>query len=122
MVNVNFPAGLIKLLLGSAFEASAEAIKLKLAIGYLKLLHNSRNMAIQLSLLIFAIVIFSFGLILIPVSLCLYMPWTTTVKAVVSISFALLYTVIPMIALLVAFSEKRWLSSSKLEKLINDKK
>jgi hypothetical protein len=121
MINVNFPASFFKSLLGSAFGASADAIKLRLAIGYLKLVKNSRNLVIQMALLIFFIVILSFGFILIPVSLCLYMPWNTTVKAIVSLSFGLLYTIVPMIALMVAFSEKRWLSTSKLEKLINGK-
>ncbi len=121
MINLNFPASLFKSLLGSVFEASADAFKLRLAIGYLKLVKNSRNLVIQISLLIFFIVILSFGFILIPISLCLYMPWSTTVKAIVSVSFGLLYTIVPMIALMVAFSEKRWLSTTKLEKLLDGK-
>ena len=121
MGNLNFPASFFKALLGSAFEASADAVKLRLAIGYLKVAKSSRNLVIQLALLIFFIVILSFGFILIPISLCLYMPWNTTVKAIVSVSFGLLYTILPMITLMFAFSEKRWLSTSKLEKLLNGK-
>ncbi len=121
MLKLNLPASLFSSLLGSALVASSDAIKLKLAMGYLKMLKTSRNLVIQIALLIFFIVILSFGFILIPVSLCLYMPWNTTTKAIVSLSFGLLYTIVPMIALMVAFSEKRWMSTSKLEKILDGK-
>lgn len=122
MVNFNFMSGLIKLLVGSAIEASTESIKLKLAMGYLKLQHNSRELVIHIALLIFLIVILSLGFVLIPVSLCLYMPWARNVKAIVSISFALVYTIVPIIALMIIFSEKRWLSTTRMERFINPKK
>jgi len=112
MFKMNFPISLFRLLLASVFDASADAIKLKLAITYVKLAKNSRNLAIKMAFIIFYLVLLSIGLLMIPVALCLFMPWSSSTKAIVSISFAALYTIVPLISLMVAFSEKSWLHPS----------
>ncbi len=122
MVKLNLPISILKLFLGTAFEASADAIKLKLAISYLKMAKGSRIVMIQMAFIIFCLVLLAVGLVIIPVALCLFMPWSTNVKAIVAISFGVLYTIFPLIALMVAFSEKRWLRTLSVDRLLHGSK
>jgi hypothetical protein len=109
MKRTNFPTGLFKFLVGFVFEASTEAFKVQVAKTYLKLIDGSRVLMIQMVLMIFLIAVASLGFVMIPVTLCLFMPWDMKTKAIVSITCSAIFALVPLIALMYSLSEKRWL-------------
>jgi TRAP-type C4-dicarboxylate transport system permease small subunit len=70
------------------------------------------------ALLVVCVVILGCGFLLIPVGLCLFMPWAPVTKAIVAVSIGTVYIVIPLIAGLALFSEKRWMKMSSADKLL----
>lgn len=97
-------------------------IKLRLAINYMKLVRSSRHLVMQTLLLAFCMVLLAFGLVMLPVSLCLFMPWNATVKAIVSVSFGLLYTITPLIVIMVAFSRNSLPGAAHIDTMIKSMK
>jgi hypothetical protein len=104
--------------LASKIEASVALGKIEAAIIYLNFIKGARRMTMLACILVLCVVILACGFLLIPVGLCLFMPWAPQTKAIVAVSVGAAYIVIPLIAGIVLFSEKRWMKMSSADKLL----
>ncbi|MDZ4724159.1 MAG: hypothetical protein SGI97_09690 [candidate division Zixibacteria bacterium] len=95
--------------------------KTNAVIYYIEGIKIVRNTALAVCALIFCTTLAVAGLLLLPLGLCLYMPWTPETKAIVIVAFALLYLGVGITVGAILFSEKRWMkmtgASRMLEKL-----
>ena len=104
--------------LGSKIEASVALGKIQAAIVYLNFIKGARRMTMLACVLVLCAVILACGFLLIPVGLCLFMPWAPETKAIVAVSFGTGYIIIPLIVGIALFSEKRWMKMSSADKLV----
>jgi hypothetical protein len=115
---MNFWNESFRRLIGSKIDASVALCKIQAAIAYLNFIKGTRRMTLLICLLVFSVVILACGFLLVPVGLCLFMPWTPETKAIVAVSFGAAYIIIPLIVAMVLFSEKRWMKTSSADKLL----
>jgi hypothetical protein len=104
--------------LGAQVGALAGSLKVQAAILYVNLIKSTRRMAMLLCLLVLCAIVIACGFLLIPVALCLFMPWGNETKALVAASFGAAYVVIPLIVAVSLFSQKRWMRVSRAGKLL----
>jgi NADH:ubiquinone oxidoreductase subunit K len=107
-------------LIGSEVEASVALVKIQSAIIYLHVLKNARRLTKLICLLVFFVIVLACGFLLIPVSLCLFMPWAPETKAIVATAFAAAYVIIPLTVVMILFREKNWIRVSKIDKLLKE--
>ena len=105
-------------LIGAEVNASVALLKIQSAIVYLNIIKNTRRLTKLVCLLVLFIIVLACGFLLIPISLCLFMPWTGETKAIVAASVGAAYILIPLIVMLSLFSERRWLRVSRADKLV----
>jgi hypothetical protein len=115
-----FWSELLVRLIGSEIDASVALCKIHAAIAYLNLVKGIRSLTMLLCLLVLCVVIFACGLLIIPVALCLFMPWAPHTKAIVAASFGAAYLVVPLIVAMALFSRKRWAKVFKADKLLKE--
>jgi len=111
---------IIRRLIGSKVDASVSLLKIESAIVYLNFIKATRGLARLLCVLVISVVVFACGLVMIPVALCLFMPWSPETKAVVVVAFAAAYLVVSLVAIMVLFSEKRWMKVSRADRLVKE--
>jgi hypothetical protein len=111
---------IVQRLIGPEIEASVTLVKIQSAIVYLHALKNARRLAKIICLLILFVIVLACGFLLVPVALCLFMPWAPETKAIVAASFGAAYVIIPLIVILVLFREKTWIRMSKADALLKD--
>lgn len=115
---------ILGLVLRMAFRALVESplrrAKIRAVIYYLEMIRTARQVVMILGALLFCVVIMAGGAILIPVSLCLFMPWQPETKALVACAFGVVYVVAPLIVAMVLMSEKRWMRITRADKLLKD--
>jgi len=87
--------------------------KFRGAVYYMEGVQSVRRLFIFACLLGVCVRLFVLGLILIPVALCLYMPWTPEVKAGVAILSGLVYLAGSLAILSLLLSERQWLKVSR---------
>jgi protein-S-isoprenylcysteine O-methyltransferase Ste14 len=107
-------------LIGSEIDASVSLFKIESAIAYLNLIKGTRALARILCMLVVSVIILACGFLLIPVALCLFMPWDSQTRAIVAAAFGAAYLIFPLVAIIVLFSEKRWMKASKADKLVKE--
>jgi NADH:ubiquinone oxidoreductase subunit K len=107
-------------LMGSEIEASVALLKIQSAIVYLHALKNARRLTMLICLLVFFVIVLACGFLLVPVSLCLFMPWAPETKAIVAASFGAAYVIIPLIVVMILFREKNWIKVSKVDRLLKE--
>jgi hypothetical protein len=117
-MTVSFWSDILRRLLGSGVKASIAAVKIQGAIAYLKLIRGTRRLAMLFCLLILCAIVLGCGFLLVPVALCLFMPWAPETKAIVAASVGAAYVVIPLIVVMALFSQKRWMRASRADKLM----
>jgi hypothetical protein len=117
-MRITFWTDILRRLLGSGLRASVGALRVQGAIAYLKLIRGTRRMALLMCLLVLCFIVLGCGFLLVPVALCLFMPWAPETKAIVAASVGAAYVIIPLIVVLVLFSEKRWMKASRADKLM----
>ena len=117
---VGFWGEVFRRLIGSEIETSVALLKIQSAIVYLNVLKGTRRLTVLICLLVLCVVVFACGFLLIPVALCLFMPWAPQIKAIVAAAFGAAYIIIPLIAAMALFSEKRWMRASKADKLLQE--
>jgi hypothetical protein len=93
-------------------------VKLQGAIYYAEGVRGVRSFCLLLCLAGACVVLITFGLLLIPVALCLYMPWTPEVKAGVALLFGVGYALGALAFLAALFSESRWMRMSGAKALL----
>jgi hypothetical protein len=115
---------LLSLVLRMAFRALGESplrrARIRAVIYYLEMIRTARKAMMTLGALIFCVVIMAGGAILIPVALCLFMPWQPETKALVACAFGVVYVVVALIVAIVLMSEKRWMRITRADKLLKD--
>jgi hypothetical protein len=104
----------------SFVTTAIDMLKIEAAIAYLKVLKGVRRFVIATMLLFFFVVVFGCGFLLIPIALLLFMPWDPQTKAIVGICIGGAYVLIPVIAVSILLSEKRWVRMSGVDKLIRE--
>jgi len=88
------------------------------AIYYAEGVRGVRSFCLLLCVAGACVVIFTFGLLLIPVALCFYMPWPPEIKAGVAMLFGLGYALGALAVLAALFSESRWMRMSGAKALL----
>jgi hypothetical protein len=111
---------LVRRLFGAEIDSVVNLSKIEAAIVYLKVLKGTRRLAILLCLLVFFIVALACGMLLIPIALLLFMPWSPEVKTIVAASFGAAYVIVPLIVVMSLFSQRRWMRMSGVGKLVNE--
>jgi hypothetical protein len=117
---MNCCSDIFRRLIGSKIDASVALFKIQAAIVYLNFIKGARRLTMLFCLLVLCVVILACGFLLIPVALCLFMPWAPETKAIVAASFGAAYIIIPLIVVMALFSEKRWMKASKADKLLKE--
>ena len=107
-----------KLLVGSKIMTSVSLLKIKAAIVYVDFIKHARHLTMLFCLLILCVIVLACGFLLIPVALCLFMPWAPETKAIVAASFGAAYILIPLMTVMILFSEKLWMKASKADALL----
>lgn len=92
--------------------------KIRGAIYYMEGVQSVRHLFLFACVLGVCIRVFALGLILIPVALCLYMPWTPEVKAGVVILSGLIYLGGSLAILAHLLSEQQWLKVSRAKEFL----
>jgi len=88
-------------------------------VHYLKAIRTARSALIRLGALMFCLAIIAGGAVLMPLALCLFMPWQPQTKALVAGAFSVVYIVAPLIAAIALMSEKRWMRIMHADALVN---
>lgn len=112
-------SSILKGLVRSYLCSLLELAKIRVAVCYVNGVKVTRRLFMLWCALLFCIALLVIGLALIPIALCLYMPWSAETKGIVAISFALVYIIVPLILLLMVFSQKRWMRISKANDLVS---
>ena len=101
-------------------EPSLRRAKIRAVICYLEMIRTTRKALIILGVLMFCFVIMAGGAVLMPLALCLFMPWQPQTKALVVLAFGAVYLLAPLIVATVLMSEKRWMRITRADKLVKD--
>ena len=115
---MNYWSEVLWRMLDSKLKTSLDLVKIRAAIVYLKVIKGARHLTILFFVLVICVVVLACGFLLVPVALCLFMPWAPLTKAIVAASFGAAYILIPLIVVLALFSQKRWMKASKVDKLL----
>ena len=110
----------IKEWLKSYLESAIELLKIKAVLGYINCIKSVRRIFLLWCFLVFCLVLLAVGLGLVPLALCLFMPWSPQTKAIIAISFGAVYIIVPLIIMLTVFSQKRWMKISGANDLVNN--
>jgi nitrate reductase gamma subunit len=117
---MRFWRALLKRLLGSTIESAFSSLKIRAAIVYLNIIKRTRLLAMLICLLVLSVVVLACGFLLIPIALCLFMPWPVETKALVAALFGAAYIIVPVIAVMVLFSQRRWMKVTRADKLLKE--
>ncbi len=115
---MGFLKGLLYGLAGKSIQNLIDIAKAELVIALIRALGGLRKLIVLLSLWVFLLMLLAGGLVIVPVALCVYMPWTPDTKLIVLLSFAAVYIGVPLIALMSILSERRWLKLFKVDELV----
>lgn len=94
--------------------------KIRAAIYYLESVRSVRQIVIVAGALVLCFVMMAGGAILIPLALCLFMPWEPLTKAIVASAFGAVYVIVPVALAVTLMSEKRWMKLTKADKLLSN--
>jgi hypothetical protein len=110
----------LRRLIGSEIDTSVALVKIEAAIVSLNVIKGTRRVVILACLLFFFVVVLACGFLLIPIALCLFMPWAAETKAIVAAAFGAAYVLAPLITAMVLLSERRWMKASNVDKLVKE--
>jgi uncharacterized membrane protein (DUF485 family) len=111
---------ILKRLVGSEIETSISLVKIQSAIAYLHMVKQIRRLAAIVCALVFFVVFLGCGMLLVPIALCMFMPWAPETRAIVGASFGAGYVVISLVVVLILFRSKLWMKASMIDKLLKD--
>ena len=115
---IEFVRSFIRDLIESYIRTTLDLLKVEATIVYVNGVKTARRVIILLCLLIFCTIILACGFILIPIALCLYMPWTPETKATVAIIFGAVYVLIPVLVMSGLLSQKRWMKMTGANEMV----
>lgn len=99
---------------------SIRRVKIRAVMYYLETVRSAREAVIVLGLLSFCIALMAGGAVLLPLALCLFMPWQPQTKAFVACAFAVVYLVAPFLVATLLMSEKRWMRMTRADELLKN--
>jgi hypothetical protein len=117
---MGFLKGLLFALAGKYLQTAIDVVKVEIAIRVVKAIGGARKLFMLLSVWIFLLTLIAVGLAMIPVALCVFMPWAPETKLIVALIFALIYIAVPVFLLLTLMSERRWLKMFHADELIQN--
>jgi len=94
--------------------------RLRAAAQQLEMIECGRKAVVILAALMVCVVIMAGGILLIPLALCLFMPWQPHTKVLVGCLFGVVYLVAPLAAALSLVSERRWMRLAGANDVVND--
>ena len=101
-------------------EPSLRRAKIHAAVYYVEAVRTARKATMVFGALAFCLVIMASGAILIPLALCLFMPWQPDTKAWVACTVGTVYLLVPLIVGIVLMSERRWMRMTRADGLVRD--
>lgn len=105
----------------SAFVApSIRRVKIRAVMYYLETIRSARHAVITLGVLAFCMAMMAGGAVLVPLALCLFMPWQPLTKALVACAFGAVYITVPLAVAIVLMSEKRWMRLTRADALLKN--
>ena len=113
-------SSLLKKLVKSYLDSALELFKIEAVICYLNGINAVRQLTMLWFFRLFCLVLIAVGLGLIPIGLCLFMPWALQTKAIVALAFGAIYIIVPLIIILTAFSQKRWMKTSGAKEMVEN--
>lgn len=111
---------LLKMAFRALIEPTLRRAKIRAVIWYIELVQGARKSVMVLGALIFCVIIMAGGAVLIPLALCLFMPWQPSTKALVGCTVGAIYLLAPLIVAMVLMSEKRWMHMTRADLLVKD--
>jgi hypothetical protein len=117
---MSFLRTLIRQLLGSKIDSAFSSLKIRAAIIYLNVIKRTRLLVMLVCVLILCVIVLACGFLLIPIALCLFMPWPAETKALVAAIFGAAYIIVPVVVVMILFSQKRWMKATMADKLLKE--
>ena len=111
---------ILRMALSAMVKPSIRRAKIRAAIYYLEMTQTARKAVMNLAAVVFCVVIMAGGAVLMPLALCLFMPWQPQTKALVACAFAAVYLLTPLIVAIVLMSEKRWMRITRADVLVKN--
>ena len=111
---------ILRMALGAMVTPSIRRAKIRAAIYYLEMTQTARKTLMLIGGLIFCLVMMAGGAVLIPLALCLFMPWQPQTKALVACAFGAVYLLAPLLVAIVLMSEKRWMRITRADVLVKN--
>jgi len=99
---------------------SLQRAKLRAVMYYLETIRSVRQAVMTLGVLALCMAMMAGGAVLIPLSLCLFMPWQPQTKALVACAFGVLYVAVPVVVVTVLMSEKRWMRMTRADDMVRN--
>lgn len=115
---MSFWKDLLDKVLGLTLGKVFAVLKIRGALLYVDVIKKARLVTLLACLLILCVVVLACGFLLVPIALCLFMPWAPETKAIVALSFGVAYVIVPLIAVLILLSKKRWMKMSRASQLL----
>ncbi|HTL69891.1 MAG TPA: hypothetical protein VL404_01225 [Candidatus Eisenbacteria bacterium] len=92
--------------------------RIELAALYVRAVKLIRQECMIFTLLLFAMIFLANVFAVIQMAILLYAPWSVPGRIAAAIGFGIVSAVLPLLAVLKFFSEKRWMEMTKAEELI----
>ncbi len=115
---MGFIKGILFALAGKYLQTAIDVVKVEFAIAVIKAIGGARRLFMLLSVWIFLLTLVAVGLAMIPVALCVFMPWEPTTKLIIALLFALIYIAVPVFLLMTLMSERRWMKIFHADELV----
>lgn len=93
---------------------------MRAALADIETVKSLRQGLFALCGLLLVAVITGAGVVLIPVALCLFMPWEPSTRLWVAMVFAIVYLAVPVILASMLLSERRWMRIFHVDDLIRE--
>lgn len=113
-------AAVIGMIVDSFVRPALELSRVRAALKDVEVLRSVRRTILTLCGLTACIVLMAGGVILIPLALCLFMPWNPTTRLWVALGVAAVYVAIPIVIAGIALSERRWMRFFHVDELVQD--
>ncbi len=110
----------LKKLVKSYLDSALELFKIEAVTCYLNGIKAVRQLTMLWFLRLFCLILMAVGLGLVPIVLCLFMPWALQTKAIVALAFAAVYIIVPLVLILTGFSQKRWMKASGANEMVEN--
>ena len=113
-------AAVLGLIVDSFVRPALELSKVRAALRNVETLRTLRRAVLALCGVTACVVMMAGGAILVPLALCLFMPWDASTRLWVALAFAGVYLAIPIVAAGMALSERRWIYFFHVDQLLKD--